>query len=49
MVSLKKTASSQEGSRRVQRPAVTEAVVEPNPVDLQMRAAQAWTRATTIE
>ena len=40
MFSLKKTVSSQEGSRRVQRPAVKEAVVEPNPVDLQLRAAR---------
>ena len=41
MVSLKKTLSSQERSRRVQRPAVAEEVVEPNPADLQLRAAQA--------
>jgi hypothetical protein len=49
MVSLKKTVSSEERSRRVQRPAVAEAVVEPNAADLQLRAAQARTRATTIE
>ena len=50
MVSLKKTVSPEERNRRVQRPAVAEeAVVEPNAADLQLRAAQARTRATTIE
>jgi hypothetical protein len=51
MVSLKKTVSPEERNRRVQRPAVAEeeAVAEPNAADLQLRAAQARTRATTIE
>ena len=53
-----KTVSSQDGRRRVQRPAVTAAAepkpddfqlrADPKPDDLQLRAAQAWTRAASM-
>ena len=43
-----KTVSSQDACRRVQRPAVT-AAAEPKPEDIQLRAAQAWTRAASME
>ena len=40
--------SSQDACRRVQRPAVT-AAADPNPDEFQLRAAQAWTRAASME
>ena len=43
-----KTVSSQDACRRVQRPVVT-AAAEPKREDFELRAAQAWTRAASME